>query len=165
MRKVIWIRCYETNEAEQIEEDILGFIKEDPSLVGDIPIKIYSSKVNGVYDLSHIYDMSEIAVNVLKEKYGDENVKIAEREFVEITESCEHKSVGERIAESLERIADVAETLERIADCLDNIDSNISYLQGSMECLEEITECIVQPGPEGCSKYLRIIGSVSTSDN
>lgn len=155
IRKVIWIRCYETNEAEQIEEDILGFIKEDPSLVGDIPIKIYSSKVNGVYDLSHIYDMSEIAVNVLKEKYGDENVKIAEREFVEITESCEHKSVGERIAESL----------ERIADCLDNIDSNISYLQGSMECLEEITECIVQPGPEGCSKYLRIIGSVSTSDN
>ena len=161
IRKVMWIRCYETNESEKIEKDILSFIKEDSSLAGDIPVKIYSSKVNGTYDLSHIYDVSEIAINVLKEKYGDENVKMVEREF---SEDCGHKSVGERIAESLERIADVAETLDRIADCLDNIDTNISYLQGSMECLEEITECLVQPGPEGCGKYLRIIGSVTTSD-
>lgn len=151
IRKVIWIRCYEINESDQIEKDILKFIKEDSSLAGDIPVKIYSSKVNGTYDLSHIYDLSEIAVNVLKEKYGDENVKMVEREFAE---DRNHKSVGERIAEAL----------ERIDDCMDNMDSNISYLQGSMECLEELTECIVQPGPTGNGKYLRIIGDVTTSD-
>lgn len=151
IRKVIWIRCYETNESDQIEKDILKFIKEDSSLAGDIPVKIYSSKFNGIYDLSHIYDMSEIAVNVLKEKYGDENVKMIEREFAE---DRNHKNVDERIAEAL----------ERIADCMDNMDSNISYLQGSMECLEELTECIVQPGSTGNGKYLRIIGDVTTSD-
>ncbi|MCI6430466.1 MAG: hypothetical protein MSA72_06255 [Lachnospiraceae bacterium] len=151
IRKVIWIRCYEINESDQIEKDILKFIKEDSSLAGDIPVKIYSSKFNGIYDLSHIYDMSEIAVNVLKEKYGDENVKMIEREFAE---DRNHKNVDERIAEAL----------ERIADCMDNMDSNISYLQGSMECLEELTECIVQPGSTGNGKYLRIIGDVTTSD-
>lgn len=154
IRKVIWIRCYETNESEKIEKDILSFIKEDSSLAGDIPVKIYSSKVNGAYDLSRIYDMSEIAVNVLKEKYGDENVKMVEREFVEDCDHKNYKSINERIAEALECIADI----------MVNMDSNISYLQGSMECLEELTECIVQPGQTGNGKYLRIIGDVTTSD-
>lgn len=137
--KVIWIRCYEINEVDQIEKDILEFIKEDSSLVGDIPVKVFVAKNRIVVDfshiLSHVYDMSEDAVNVLKEKYGDENVKIVEQEFAEHTEEYDQETIEERIASAL----------ERIASNLEDIAMNTTMIQSSVKSMEELTECIVRP--------------------
>lgn len=81
IREVIWIRCQEENEIDEIQESILNFIKEDASLAGDIPVRVFSENRFSTCRLSHIYDMSESAVNVLKEKFGDENVKLCKYEL------------------------------------------------------------------------------------
>lgn len=111
IQKSIWIRCYEERQAKQVKNDLLEFIREEPVLAGNIPVNVFAAKTRGLATLSHIYDVSEVAINVLKEKYGDENVKMVEHEF---SEDCGHKSVGERIAESLERIADILNDIKII---------------------------------------------------
>lgn len=78
--KVIWIRCQEEYEIEEIRVSIFNFINEDQSLAGDIPVRVFSKKGFSTCSLSHVYDMSESAVNVLKERFGAENVKLCKRE-------------------------------------------------------------------------------------
>lgn len=74
MKKEIWIQVEEGSEKKEIEKVILSLIEEDESIAGEIPIIVFARINKGIYRLSHIYDMSENAVNVLKERFGDYNV-------------------------------------------------------------------------------------------
>lgn len=133
MKKVIWLRCSNEAGTDKIMEVLLNLIKEDEDMAGDIPVKIYATE-RGVLDLSHIYDLSEISVNVLMEIFGDDNVRLVTEE--EAKENCYFLEAVERIVDSLERIADSLEMFE---------------------------ECLVQPGPK-MGKYIRILGDITTSE-
>lgn len=63
-------------DVEEIEKFILSLA--DEKLLGEIPVIIYRSDTKSDKRLSHIYDVDISAINVLREKYGDENVKHVE---------------------------------------------------------------------------------------
>lgn len=127
MSEAIWIRCREGSEIHGIRESILNFIKEDQTLAGDIPVKVFLSKESSTFGLSHIYDMSESAVNVLKEKFGDENVKLSRKE------------IDNKSSFALDRLIDV---LEGINDNLSCICMYIEYISDHAEDISEHTKAL-----------------------
>ena len=92
--KEIWIRVKESSQVEEAKSVILELIQEDETLAGEISVVVYAMKERAIGRLSHIYDLSECAVNVLKERFGDDNVKI--------TELCEPAPI-DRIADAHDR--------------------------------------------------------------
>ena len=119
IRKVIWLRCQEESEIDEIQESIMSFIKEDASLAGDIPVRVFSEKGFSKCSLSHIYDMSESAVNVLKEKFGDENVKLCKKEA--------------------DNSSNMGNTSDQLADVLERINDNLSCICTYLECISDNT--------------------------
>lgn len=78
--KRIWIRMEDETNPEIIMQDILNLIQEDEEMAGEIPVMLFGVKSCMVKRLSSIYDLAECSVNVLKEKYGDYNVKFVSYE-------------------------------------------------------------------------------------
>ena len=111
--KSVWIRIKESREVEETRKILLSLIKEDETMAGDLPVYIYAEKNRNVDNLSRIYDLSEAAVNVLKERFGDDNVKCVEKEQ---TYEPAPKEPLEQIADNLGRIAD---SLETLTECID----------------------------------------------
>ncbi len=105
MKQVIWIRT-EEKFVEEVKKILLSLIQEDESLAGEIGVKIFAADTTQSYKLSHIYDLSECVVNVLKERFGDDNVK-----FVSCDQN-EQISQDEKDDDFMYRIADVCHRLE-----------------------------------------------------
>ncbi|MGI6007302.1 MAG: hypothetical protein ACOX8E_07395 [Ruminococcus sp.] len=129
--KCIWVRIEESKDKEALENILLSLIKEDETLAGELPVYVFVKKTRAIDKLSRIYDLSEAAVNVLKERFGDGNVKCTERVQTYETYEPVPKEPLERIADSLEWIAD---SLEKIAACVDGReDSRFFSVGGEMD--------------------------------
>lgn len=107
-RKEVWIRIPSTEYADECKDFILSLGEED--LLGEIPVVLYSTESRCQKMLSHIYDVDVAAINVLREKYGDENVKALTQPYEE------HVPPDQEMAHQIRRIADA---LEGIADSLE----------------------------------------------
>lgn len=138
----VWIKA---NSKNQDADDVMAFILSlgDEGLLGEIPVIVCYSDTRERKRLSHIYDLDVSAVNVLREKYGDENVKL--------TEIQAEEPFTEKLINALERIAD---SLESVSD--------------SLEELEPLSQCVVYVPPNHWQKeghhFLRIGGSVDTGN-
>ncbi len=75
MIKGVVIRDNLPSALEELQKELLRLFEEGGEMSGEIPVAIYNSRSKERVRLSRIYDISEIAINVLKEKYGDRNVK------------------------------------------------------------------------------------------
>lgn len=76
MIKGVVIRDNLPSALKELQKELLRLFEEDGEMSGEIPVELYNSRSKERVKLSHVYDISEIAINVLKEKYGDCNVKI-----------------------------------------------------------------------------------------
>ena len=124
MVKEIWLRIG-SEKAKEAQEFILSLADED--LLGEIPVVLCGSGTNGKLRLSHIYDVGESALLVLKEKYGDRNVREVTAEGNTGFQVLDQAQPVEQIADSLEEIAsgieDLNEALERISDFLERCEN------------------------------------------
>ena len=77
MIKELWIKM-EPEGAKEVQDFLLSLAEE--GLLGEIPVVLYNPKTDGNLRLSHIYDVDEAALLVLKEKYGDRNVSVVTKE-------------------------------------------------------------------------------------
>lgn len=150
--KRIWIRVEEETDPLIIMQDILELIQEDETMAGEIPVMLFRAESCMVKRLSNIYDLAECSVNVLKEKYGDFNVKLVCRQKEEQGESF-HPS-------NMEKLVRDESFIERIVKSLESIDNNLKNLN---ETVKSVSQCVVQPGPDGAGKFLRITGDIQTS--
>ena len=135
----IWIRYpYAGKAVGDIQRYILSLGEED--LLGEIPIILYDPEARNTYALSHTYDVSEIALPVLKEQYGDNNVKLVEKDRIYTTEP--------------------PSPTDQIVNALDNIADQISELNETMTQMCELLERCENRGPYG--SMLAISGTVET---
>lgn len=70
----IWIRTEDL--VEEVQQYILSLFEEDEEYAGNIRVVIFDPNSKKPNYASHIYDISETAVNVLKEHYSDLNIKL-----------------------------------------------------------------------------------------
>lgn len=130
IKRELWIRVENPRKMEDIQNFILSLAEEE--LLGDIEVILYFEKARSKCKLSHIYDVSEKAVPVLKEKYGDKNVKMSESYF----QDC----------------ADTGPApLERIADALEAISSILESIDQSLEAVSDVVGDAQVKGPHGCA--------------
>ena len=54
--------------------------EEDEDYSGEMRVLVGKPESGGYEKLSHIYDLSSMAVNVMKEHYGDRNVEVITKE-------------------------------------------------------------------------------------
>lgn len=95
----------------------------------------------GYEKLSHIYDLSSMAVNVMKEHYGDRNVEVITKEN------------GYGLLPDYEK-----GSMEAIEEQLKNIDHHLESISGS---LKNLSRCVTE-APE--RDVFTICGDVSTSE-
>lgn len=140
----IWIRTEDL--VEEVQRYILSLFKEDEEYAGNIRVVVYDSNSKKPNYASHVYDISETAVNVLKEHYGDLNIKLTGQDKLRNPEPLD------RIADSLEKIANM---LERLDDTLGCINTRLRIVDN---LADDLAECIVD-SPGG--KRFCITGSVT----
>lgn len=149
--KRIWIRIEEKTDPMIVMQDILELIQEDETIAGEIPVMLFKAESCTIKRLSNVYDLAECSVNVLKEKYGDFNVKLVCRQKEEQDENFQPSN--------MEKLVQDESFIERIVRSLESIDNNLKNLNENMKA---ISQCIVQPGLEGTGKFLRITGDIQT---
>lgn len=140
----IWIRT--EDPVEEVQQYILSLFEESEEYAGNIRVVVFDPNNKKSVNISHIYDVSEMAVNVLKEHYGDLNIKL----------TGQNKGEGQKsldcIADSLEKIVNV---LERLDDTLGCINTRLRIVDN---LADDLAECIVD-SPGG--KRFCIAGSVT----
>lgn len=107
--KVVMIRLWEPEDVKDAQEFILYLGEE--KLLGDIPVELYVDSTGDVLELSHIYDVSESALIPLYEKFGEENVRLRDRN---VSDNVGLSSDLFRIADALEGIQ---QSLDKLAAC------------------------------------------------
>lgn len=140
----IWIRT--ENPVEEVQQYILSLFEEDEEYAGNIRGVVYNPNSKKSDNISHIYDVSQMAVNVLKEHYGDLNIKVTGQ-----NKEGNPKSL-DCIADSLEKIVNV---LERLDDTLGCINTRLRIVDN---LADDLAECVVD-SPGG--KRFCIAGSVT----
>lgn len=140
----IWIRT--ENTVEEVQQYILSLFEEDEEYAGNIRVVVYNPNSKKSDNISHIYDVSQMAVNVLKEHYGDLNIKVTGQ-----NKEGNQKSL-DCIADSLEKIVNV---LERLDDTLGCINTRLRIVDN---LADDLAECVVD-SPGG--KRFCIAGSVT----
>lgn len=140
----IWIRT--EDPVEEVQQYILSLFEEDEEYAGNIRVVVYDPNSKKSGNISHIYDVSQMAVNVLKEHYGDLNIKVTgqNKEGNQNPLDC--------IADSLEKIANM---LERLDDTLGCINTRLRIVNN---LADDLAECIAD-SPGG--KRFCITGSVT----
>ncbi len=140
----IWIRT--ENPVEEVQQYILSLFEEDEEYAGNIRVVVYGPNSKKPNYASHIYDISETAVNVLKEHYGDLNIKLTRQDKLRDPEPLDC------IADSLKKIANM---LEQLDDTLGCISTRLRIVDN---LADDLAECIVD-SPGG--KRFCIAGSVT----
>lgn len=126
--KKIFIRT--DGAIEEVQRYLLSLITEDEEYyAGDCRVVVYDPEDDEPVQLGYIYDMSEKAICVLKEHYGDYNVEL---DPLENSSDLEEK--GEDNA-----LVRIAVALEEIARKLDDIGSISQLMQ---EDLSALSSCI-----------------------
>lgn len=59
----------------------------------------------------------------------------------------------------MEKLVQDESFIERIVRSLESIDDDLKNLN---ENIKAISQCVIQPGPEGAGKFLRITGDIQT---
>ena len=77
----VWI--YTTDSTQEVQDYILSLQKEADEYCGNASVIVYEPVAKTYKKLSHIYDLSRIAVNVLREYYGENKVRVVVREELE----------------------------------------------------------------------------------
>lgn len=140
----IWIRT--EDPVEEVQQYILSLFEEDEEYAGNIRVVVYGPNSKKPNYASHIYDISETAVNVLKEHYGDLNIKLTRQDKLRDPEPLDC------IADSLKKIANM---LEQLDDTLGCISTRLRIVDN---LADDLAECIVD-SPGG--KRFCITGSVT----
>lgn len=140
----IWIRT--EDPVAEVQQYILSLFKESEEYAGNIRVVVYNPNSKKSDNISHIYDVSQMAVNVLKEHYGDLNIKVTGQ-----NKEGNQKSL-DCIADSLEKIVNV---LERLDDTLGCINTRLRIVDN---LADDLAECVVD-SPGG--KRFCIAGSVT----
>ena len=141
---IIWIRT--EDPVEEVQQYILSLFEEDEEYAGNIRVVVYGPNSKKPNYASHIYDISETAVNVLKEHYGDLNIKLTRQDKLRDPEPLDC------IADSLKKIANM---LEQLDDTLGCISTRLRIVDN---LADDLAECIVD-SPGG--KRFCITGSVT----
>lgn len=136
----IWIRTEDL--VEEVQQYILSLFEEDEEYAGNIRVVIFDPNSKKSNYASH----SETAVNVLKEHYGDLNIKLTRQDKLRDPEPLDC------IVDSLEKIVNV---LERLDDTLGCINTRLRIVDN---LADDFAECIVD-SPGG--KRFCITGSVT----
>lgn len=142
----IWIRTDDTPES--VQDFALRLLQEDERYCGDFQIVIYNPGKVGTEKLSHIFNLSDFALSVLCEHYGDDNVWVASSGVYPPVQAAPER-------DPLERIADAVESL---ADMMDSIGSRVADIESHLDDLS----CCVGTGLDG--GYLAIRGTVGTRE-
>lgn len=135
-KKEIWIQIQNEKQYDEILTEIFDFQEQ---FDGKLEIIIYSKKNNSKKSLGGLCRLSENAIPALVEKYGEDNVKLVEREKTPKYIPPVVKSPELRIAEALENIYYVLEDMQ----------NNIEILSSAI-------------GQEGNGSYLYIKGAVNS---
>lgn len=140
------IRIRTEDPVAEVQQYILSLFKESEEYAGNIRVVVYNPNSKKSDNISHIYDVSQMAVNVLKEHYGDLNIKVTGQ-----NKEGNQKSL-DCIADSLEKIVNV---LERLDDTLGCINTRLRIVDN---LADDLAECVVD-SPGG--KRFCIAGSVT----
>lgn len=136
MREIqIWI--YTTDSIEVVQTYILNLIKESDEYSGEAKVIIYEPITRSYKKLSGIYDLSKIAVNVLREYYGKDKIRVVVREELEQIPENDYKS--------------------EMLDCLNYI---VDYLESISGSLEKISAW----KPEAKGEKMRAVGGSISVD-
>lgn len=140
----IWIRT--EDPAEEVQQYILSLFEESEEYAGNIRVVVFDPNSKKSVNISHIYDVSEMAVNVLKERYGDPNIKLT----------------GQNKGEDQKSLDCIADSLERIAKMLEQLDDTLGCINTRLRIVDnladDLAECIID-SPGG--KRFCIAGSVT----
>lgn len=140
----IWIRT--EDPVEEVQQYILSLFEEDEEYAGNIRVVVYNPNSKKSDNISHIYDVSQMAVNVLKEHYGDLNIKV----------TGQNKEGNQKSLDSM------VNSLERIANMLEQLDDTLGCINTRLRIVDnladDLAECIVD-SPGG--KRFCIAGSVT----
>lgn len=136
----IWIRT--ENPVEEVQQYILSLFEEDEEYAGNIRVVVYNPNSKKSDNISHIYDVSQMAVNVLKEHYGDLNIKVT----------------GQNKEGDQKSLDCVADSLEKIANMLERLDDTLGCINTRLRIVDNLAECI-SDSPGG--KRFCIAGSVT----
>lgn len=120
--KEIWIKIFEQEE----QHDVMNYIISlDDDCLGNIPVILYCSPEHSQKRLPFAYSLSDLAVDVLKRKYGADNVKCVARRTVD--------NSFERIADALEGIQ---KSLDKLAACAGDTKGYgyRLYVAGDVDC-------------------------------
>lgn len=143
----VWIRTKDSTE--EVQQYILSLVKESKEYAGNIRVVIFNPNSEEWSHISHIYDVSETAINVLKEHYGDLNIKLVGKSEEGTQEPMD------RIADSLERIAD---TLEHLCDELGCINAHLRSIDDIANTVYDLGECI---GDSSRGKMFCVTGNIT----
>lgn len=140
----IWIRT--EDPVEEVQQYILSLFEESEEYAGNIRVVVFDPNNKKSVNISHIYDVSEMAVNVLKEHYGDLNIKLT----------------GQNKGEDQKSLDSMVNSLERIANMLEQLDDTLGCINTRLRIVDnladDLAECIVD-SPGG--KRFCIAGSVT----
>lgn len=142
--KKLWIRVNSRDEVEGIKKYIAGMPMA--GFHGDTPICVYVVSSKAMCNLDGNYSVSESAISTLKEKYGEKNVVLTEREDTEDIRPAESFNLS---------------PLERIADALEEISSNISMMEYYLENISDNMDRCVIPVRDSDNLALNVVGEVS----
>lgn len=159
MKKEIWIQVEDGREKKEIEKVILSLIEEDESVAGEFPILLFAKINRVICRLSHIYDMSENAVNVLKERFGDYNV-VLKNAREEDEEELYFDYLIKELTKCPGSSAEFKLELMKIGR-LDSIVSALDRIDASLEALEPLADCVQK---NGFIDYLNISGIIGTHE-
>lgn len=139
----IWIRT--EDPVEEVQQYIFSLFEESEEYAGNIRVVVFDPNNKKSGSISHIYDVSEMAVNVLKEHYGDLNIKLT----------------GQNKGEDQKSLDSMVNSLERIANMLEQLDDTLGCINTRLRIVDnladDLAECIVD-SPGG--KRFCIAGSV-----
>lgn len=140
----IWIRT--EDPVEEVQQYILSLFEESEEYAGNIRIVVFDPDNKKSVNISHIYDVSEMAVNVLKEHYGDLNIKLT----------------GQNKGEDQKSLDSMVNSLEKIAHMLEQLDDTLGCINTRLRIVDnladDLAECVVD-SPGG--KRFCIAGSVT----
>lgn len=140
----IWIRT--EDPVEEVQQYILSLFEESEEYAGNIRIVVFDPDNKKSVNISHIYDVSEMAVNVLKEHYGDLNIKLT----------------GQNKGEDQKSLDSMVNSLENIAHMLEQLDDTLGCISTRLRIVDnladDLAECVVD-SPGG--KRFCITGSVT----
>ena len=143
--KTLWLKIEDSKKREEVQEFILSLGEE--GLLGEIKVTLYAEKERAKCVLSHIYDISEQAIPVLMEKYGEKNVRLKETEI----DSPNTYSFKPEL-----------KFLERIAVALEGIERSLENVDQSLELMSDILSDSQVKNPYGSA--IAVAGTINVID-